>query len=102
MALETLNDIVVTRGGWPALWERGGALSRRGSAVVVTEADGSKPRPILVRTRGHLACGNHALIGLRAGMCVISAGRSGVVEIKRIKRIGVKGEAALTEVGQSA
>ena len=39
MALETLNDIVVTGGGWPALWERGGALSRRGSATVITESD---------------------------------------------------------------
>lgn len=98
MALETLNDIVVTRGGWPALWERGGALSRRGYAVVIAEADGSKPRPILVKTRGHLACGRHALVGLRAGMCIIHAGRSGVVEIKRIKRIGVQGDKALAEV----
>lgn len=98
MALETLNDIVVTKGGWPALWEKGGALSRRGSAVVITESDGSKPRPILVRTRGHLACGNHALVGLRAGMYVIRAGRSGAVEIKRIKRLGVKNQKALVEV----
>lgn len=74
MALETLNDIVITKGGWPALWERGGALSRRGSATIVAEADGSKPRPILVKTRGHLACGQHALVGLRAGMYVIRAG----------------------------
>ena len=98
MALETLNDIVITKGGWPALWERGGALSRRGSAVVITEPDGSKPRPILVKTRGHLACGQHALVGLRAGMCVISAGRSGAVSIKRIVRIGVQGEKVLAEV----
>lgn len=98
MALETLNDIVVTGGGWPALWERGGALSRRGSATVITESDGAKPRPILVRTHGHLACGNHALVGLRAGMYVISAGRSGAVDIKRIKRLGVKNQKALVEV----
>ncbi len=98
MALETLNDIVVTRGGWPALWECGGALSRRGSATVITESDGSKPRPILVRNRGHLACGRHALVGLRAGMYIINAGRSGAVEIKRIKRIGVQGDKALAEV----
>ena len=98
MALETLNDIVVTKGGWPALWERGGALSRRGSATIITEADGSKPRPILVRTRGHLACGQHALVGLRAGMYVIHAGRSGVIDVKRIKRLGVKGDKALAEV----
>lgn len=98
MALETLNDVVVTRGGWPALWEQGGALSRRGSAVVITESDGSKPRPILVRTRGHLACGQHALVGLRAGMYIINAGRSGAVDIKRIKRVGVQGDKALAEV----
>lgn len=98
MALETLNDIVVTRGGWPALWECGGALSRRGSATVITESDGSKPRPILVRNRGHLACGRHALVGLRAGMYVISAGRSGAVSIKRIKRVGVQGREVLAEV----
>ena len=98
MALETLNDIVITKGGWPALWERGGALSRRGSATIVAEADGSKPRPILVKTRGHLACGQHALVGLRAGMYVIRAGRSGAIDVKRIKRIGVKGEVALAEV----
>lgn len=98
MALETLNDIVITKGGWPALWERGGALSRRGSATIVAEADGSKPRPILVRTRGHLACGQHALVGLRAGMYIIHAGRSGAVSIKRIKRLGVKGDKALAEV----
>ena len=98
MALETLNDVVVTRGGWPAMWERGGALSRRGSATIITESDGSKPRPILVRTRGHLACGRHALVGLRAGMYVISAGRSGAVSIKRIKRVGVQGREVLAEV----
>lgn len=98
MALETLNDIVVTKGGWPALWERGGATTRRGSAVVITEPDGAKPRPILVRTRGHLACGQHALVGLRAGMYVIYAGRSGAVSIKRIVRIGVQGQKALAEV----
>ena len=98
MALETLNDIVITKGGWPALWERGGAFSRRGSATIVAEPDGSKPRPISVRTRGHLACGNHALVGLRAGMYVIRAGRSGAVEIKRIKRLGVKNQKALVEV----
>ncbi len=98
MALETLNDIVVTKGGWPAMWERGGALSRRGSATIVAEADGSKPRPVLVRTRGHLACGQHALVGLRAGMYVISAGRSGAVSIKRIKRVGVQGREVLAEV----
>ena len=98
MALETLNDIVITKGGWPALWERGGALSRRGSATIVAEADGSKPRPILVKTRGHLACGQHALVGLRASMYVIHAGRSGAVEIKRIKRLGVKNQKALVEV----
>lgn len=98
MALETLNDIVITKGGWPALWERGGALSRRGSATIVAEADGSKPRPILVKTRGHLACGQHALVGLRAGMYVISAGRSGAVSIKRIKRVGVQGREVLAEV----
>ncbi len=98
MALETLNDVIVTKGGWPALWERGGALSRRGSAVVITESDGSKPRPILVRTRGHLACGRHALVGLRAGMYIINAGRSGAIDIKRIKRVGVQGDKALAEV----
>ena len=98
MALETLNDIVVTRGGWPALWECGGALSRRGSATIIAEADGAKPRPVLVKTRGHLACGQHALVGLRAGMYVISAGRSGAVSIKRIKRVGVQGREVLAEV----
>lgn len=98
MALETLNDIVVTKGGWPALWERGGALSRRGSATIIAEPDGAKPRPVLVKTRGHLACGQHALVGLRAGMYVISAGRSGAVSIKRIKRVGVQGREVLAEV----
>ena len=91
-------DIAITKGGWPALWERGGAFSRRGSAVIIAESDGSKPRPILVRTRGHLACGQHALVGLRAGMYVIHAGRSGAVSIKRIKRVGVQGDKALAEV----
>lgn len=91
-------DIAITKGGWPALWERGGAFSRRGSATIIVEPDGSKPRPISVKTRGHLACGQHALIGLRAGMYVIYAGRSGAVSIKRIKRLGVKNQKALVEV----
>ena len=68
MALETLNDIVVTKGGWPALWERGGATTRRGSAVVITKTGrgeapsgfGEDPRsPRLRAARSRRLAGRH-------------------------------------------
>lgn len=93
----TDSSIVVTEGGYPALWERGGAYTRRGGSVLVTEPDGSKPRPLAIRGRGHTACGNHALVGLRPGMYVIYASRDGNVSVERIKRIGIKKGEAVVE-----
>jgi len=50
-----------TRRGHPALWEQGGGATNTGEAQIVTGPRGERLKPIYIRTRGHRACGQHAL-----------------------------------------
>jgi len=50
-----------TRRGHPALWEQGGGATNTGEAQIIAGPRGERLKPIYIRTRGHRACGQHAL-----------------------------------------
>jgi len=62
-----------TKSGRPALWECGGGWSNTGSATIVCAPDGAPMRPYYVRTRGSLACSEHALLPADKGVVVVQA-----------------------------
>ena len=62
-----------TQKGYPAGWECGGGYSNTGRVTLWADVDGSPPRAIYIRRRGHLACENHALIPIKEGMYRIYA-----------------------------
>jgi uncharacterized protein Veg len=66
-------EITRTKKGHPALWEEGGGYTNTGGAQVICAADGSPKRPVYVRNRGHLACGEHALFIIKKGDVVVRA-----------------------------
>lgn len=86
--MSKLIEIDATKRGLPAIWETGGGLTSGGSATIIAKSDGSKPRAVFVRTRGHLAGGPHALICVHEGFYLVhaSVGR-GVRQSARIERI---------------
>lgn len=56
-----------------ACWECGGGFSSTGKAQLVASADGGKIKPIYIRTRGQLACDNHALFVVQLGDLIVQA-----------------------------
>ncbi len=84
----------VTKRGFPAMWESGGGLTSRGSAIIITGKQGEARRPVYVPRGGHLAGGKHALIVVHEGYHLVYAGvargdRSRAV-IEKITSISVK------------
>lgn len=80
--------IEATKRGLPAVWETGGGLTSGGSATIIAKPDGSKPRAVFVRTRGHLAGGPHALVCVHKGYYLVHAGVGrGVRQSATIERI---------------
>lgn len=81
-------EIDATKRGYPAMWESGGGLTSGGSATIITGRNGEARRPIYQPRGGHLACGNHALIGVGNGFHVVTASvRRGSRDSASIKRI---------------
>ncbi|MDE3097184.1 MAG: hypothetical protein KGK07_14445 [Chloroflexota bacterium] len=66
-------EITRTRDGRPAVWESGGGSTNTGQSVVVASPPGDAKPAAYVNRRGHLACGQHALIPVRAGDVVVEA-----------------------------
>lgn len=84
-------NIERTRSDFPALWERGGGMTRTGFARIIAAPDGAAKRAAYVRSGGHLACQNHALIVVGVGDLVIDVDRRGSevsVIMNRIVAIG--------------
>lgn len=50
-----------TKKGFPALWEQGGGATNTGEAQIIAGPHGERLKPIFVKTKGHRACGQHAL-----------------------------------------
>ncbi len=81
-------QIETTKRGFPAMWESGGGMTSGGSATLVAGPNGEKRRPVYVPRGGHLACGNHALIGVGKGFLIVTASvRRGERESAKISRI---------------
>ena len=62
-----------TKKGYPALWEAGGGYSNTGKAIIIASPNGGPKRAVYVRSRGHLANGQHALVILEVGDYIIKA-----------------------------
>lgn len=90
----TTIAIDTTKRGFPAMWESGGGMTSGGSATIITGRNGEKRRPIYVPRGGHLACGNHALIGVDRGFHIVTAsvgrGSRDSATVKRIISTDVK------------
>jgi len=86
--------IDTTKRGFAAMWESGGGYTSHGSSIVITGRNGEPRRPIYVPRGGHLACGNHALIGIAEGFYIVKAsvrhGSRSSTSIAEIKSISVK------------
>ena len=65
--------VSLSKSGIPCLWESGGSATNTGETQVIAGADGAPKKPIYVQTKGHLSCGQHALIPVEAGDYVIKA-----------------------------
>ena len=63
-----------TKKGYPALWEQGGGATNTGEAQIVAGRRGEKLKPIFIRTKGHRACGQHALFIVQPGYHVVVVG----------------------------
>ncbi|TAL49738.1 hypothetical protein EPN81_04895 [Patescibacteria group bacterium] len=86
--MTTKITIDTTKRGFPAMWESGGGMTSGGSATIITGRNGEPRRPIYMPRGGHLACGNHALIGVDKGFHVVTASvRRGERESATIRRI---------------
>lgn len=68
-------QLELSRSGIPCLWESGGGMTNTGEAVIIAGPSGEKKKPIHIRKRGHLACGEHALIPVEAGDYIITTYR---------------------------
>lgn len=62
-----------TKKGHPAIWERGGGYTNTGFCQIACRSDGSQKKAVYVRSRGSLACENHALVIVEPGDLVIHA-----------------------------
>ena len=62
-----------TKKGYPAFWESGGGYTNTGEATIIANKDGQPKEAIYIRSRGHLANANHALVILEVGDYIIEA-----------------------------
>lgn len=73
------NEITVrielSKKGIPCLWECGGGWSNTGEAQIICDRKGNPKKTIFERTRGDLACKEHALIPVKNGDHIIRVDR---------------------------
>lgn len=68
-----IEEASLTRKGFVSLWEEGGSYRNTGSARIICKADGSMPTATYICRRGHLSCGEHALVPVHEGFYVIES-----------------------------
>lgn len=64
-------EIELSKRGIACMWEKGGAYSNTGDCQLICDMNGKAKKPIYIRTRGSLACEEHALIPIRTNDYVI-------------------------------
>lgn len=69
------QESATTEKGKVCLYERGGAFTNTGIARLVGDGEGNRKDAANVRTRGDLACGDHAAIPVDVGDYVIEVDR---------------------------
>ena len=95
-------ELTVTTLGHPALWEYGGGATNTGKAQVICDNLGEPVTPVFIKTGGHLACGEHALIPIRITFHVILVSRHREdfdIQVFQIDGLNVETkQASLTEI----
>ena len=89
-----LVTISASKKGIPVSWECGGGATNSGSATLWGNPDGSKKQAWIVRTRGMLSNGEHALVPVNEGdLHLHTTWWHGVIEHKlcRVNKI-IKGD----------
>jgi hypothetical protein len=97
MKTDAITTITIERSrrGIPCLWEQGGGLSNTGTSRIISDCDGNAKTALYVRTHGDLACGNHALIPIKAGDKIVTVDRHrSNVDIQVYEIVGIKGDSA--------
>lgn len=89
-------DLEFSKTGLPCLWESGGGLTNRGEVTLIGGIKGERLKPLYIRTRGSLACEDHALFVVRAGYVVVQCDRHRDDYEIRIYRIVECGEKRAT------
>ena len=94
--------IELSKRGIPCVWEQGGAYTSKGSATLVCDKYGNPKKPLYIKTKGSLACGEHALIPIRIGDYIIECvqhRKDFDIEINKIK--GISEDVAILEIVNS-
>jgi len=82
-----MEKIEISKSGIPCMWEKGGGMSSIGHATIIADSVGGPKRPIFVRKKGELSCGEHALIPVVTGDYVVFAGHQRCDTVVKIHRI---------------
>lgn len=85
--IKNIISLILSKAGIPCLWENGGGYTNTGRAQIITDNQGYPKRAICVRTHGDRACGDHALIPVRAGDHVVTVDRHHDKVAVRVERI---------------
>lgn len=91
--------VPLTRNGYAALWEEGGAGAQECRSVIIAKADGSIPKAIFVQDSNadEYCNGRHALVVVMPGYYMIVVGEKdgeAFVEVWRVHKIDACGEFA--------
>jgi len=97
-------NVEITKKGYFAMWENGGGYTHTGHSQIITNFDGTMPHALFVKTGGHLACSDHALVIVNIGMKIILTSRHNddisikILRIKEFKTIDAHTAIAICEV----
>lgn len=93
--------IELSKKGIPCIWEKGGAYTNTGECQLVCDMNGLSKKAIYVRTRGSLACEEHALIPIRVNDYIIKVSQwREDFSIKIFKIISIDNKNKLAELEQ--
>lgn len=71
----TKIELFISKKGIPCLWECGGGWSNTGEAQIICDKNGNPKKALFERTRGDLACKEHALIPVKTRDRIIRVDR---------------------------